>query len=244
DRDTLEHAIDIRFDIRNALQPLGDLGKILEYLQEAETLAARINDQRRLGWVASYLTEHFRMVGNPESAAQAGDRGLTIAQQLADLPLRVVTSLPMGLLYHATGEYRRAIEIFQWVIDHVKGAFFHERFGLFGLPAVHSRSFLAWCLAEIGEFAQGRMFGEEAVRFAEAADQPFSMMYAYLGIGVIYLRSGDLQPAISAFERALELGEFAQIPVGFSYGASYLGYALALVGRTAEGMPLLEQSTS
>jgi class 3 adenylate cyclase/tetratricopeptide (TPR) repeat protein len=243
-RDTLAHAIDVRFDIRNALQPLGDLGKILEYLQEAEILAARINDQRRLGWVASYLTEHFRMVGNPESAAEAGERALTIARQLADLPLRVVTSLPMGLLYHATGEYRRAIEVFQWIVDHVKGAFFHERFGLFGLPAIHSRSFLAWCLAEIGEFAQGRMFGEEAVRFADTADQPSSMMYAYLGIGVLHLRSGDLQRAISAFERALELGEFAQIPVGFSYGASYLGYALALVGRTAEGVPLLEQSTS
>ena len=244
DRNTLEQAIDVRFDIRNALQPLGDLSQILEYLREAERLAARIDDQRRLGWVAAYLAEHFRMLGDPDSAAEAGERALAIARRLADVPLRVVTNLPLGLLYHATGEYHRAIELFQWNVDQLNGELLHERFGLFGLPSVHSRSFLAWCFAEIGEFAKGRVIGEEAVRFAKATDQPFTMMYGYLGLGVLYLRSGDLHRAIPSLERALELGEFAQIPVGFSYGASYLGYALTLVGRGAEGLPLLEQSAS
>ena len=244
DRHTVEQAIDIRFDIRNALQPLGDLSQILGHLREAERLAAQIDDQRRLGWVAAYLTEHFRMLGDPESAAGAGDRALTIAQQLADLPLQVVTNLPMGLLYHATGEYRRAIEFFQWNVDHLKHDMWNERLGLFGLPSVLSRCFLAWCLAEIGDFDEGRKIGEEAVRLAKAADHPFSMMYAYLGIGVLHLRNGDFQRAILLFERALELDEFAQIPVGSSYGASYLGYALSLVGRAAEGVPLLERTTS
>jgi class 3 adenylate cyclase/tetratricopeptide (TPR) repeat protein len=244
DRNTLEQAIDLRFDIRNALQPLGDLSQILEYLREAERLAALIDDQRRLGWVASYLTEHFRMLGDPDAASEAGERALKIARRLADLPLRVVTNLPLGLLYHATGEYHRAIEVLQWNVDHLKGEQLYERFGLFGLPSVHSRSFLAWCLAEIGEFRTGRAFGEEAVQFAEATDQPFTMMYAHLGIGVLYLRSGDLRQAIPSLEQALELGELTQIPVGFSYGASYLGYALTLAGRGAEGLPLLEQSAS
>src|SRR5262249_38175433 len=58
-RETIEQAIDIRFDIRNALQPLGDLSRILGYLKRAEVLAERLGDERRLGWVASYLTEHY-----------------------------------------------------------------------------------------------------------------------------------------------------------------------------------------
>jgi class 3 adenylate cyclase/tetratricopeptide (TPR) repeat protein len=244
DRATLEQAIDLRFDVRNALQPLGDLGQILEHLREAEQLATRIGDQHRLGWIASYLTEHYRMHGNPAAAAQSGERALSIARELADLPLRVVTNLPLGLLYYGEGRYRRAMEFLQWNIDQLQGDLFHEHFGLFGLPSIHSRSFLAWCLAEVGELARGRTIGEEAVRFAEGARQRFSMMYAYLGIGTIHLRSGELQQAIPTFERALELGELARIPVGFSYGASYLGYALALAGRVKEGLPLLEQSCS
>lgn len=244
DRHTIEQAIDIRFDIRNALQPLGDLSQILGYLREAEQLATKIEDQPRLGWVAAYLTEHFRMLGDPRAAEAVGERALTIAQSISDLPLSVITNLPMGLLYHATGEYRRAIEFFQWNVDQLKGELLHERLGLFGLPSVLSRSFLAWCLAEIGEFREGYVVAEEAVRLAQETDQRFSLVYAYLGIGVLYLRSGDLQRAVSILERAVELGEFTQIPVGFSYGASYLGYALALVGRAAVGIPLLEQSTS
>jgi tetratricopeptide (TPR) repeat protein len=244
DRSTNQLVIDIRFDIRNALQPLGDLGQILEHLHEAERLAKRIDDQDRLGWVASYLTEHFRMHGNPEASAEAGERALTIACRRANLPLRVVTNIPMGLLHHATGDYRRAMEFLQWNVDHLKGDLLRERFGLFGLPAVHSRSFLAWCLAEVGEFARGQAIAEEGLRFAKAAGHTFSMMYGYLGIGVVYLRSGELQRAIAAFERALEFGEAVKIPVGFSYGASYLGYTLALVDRAMEGLPLLERSSS
>ena len=38
-RDTLEQAIDLRFDLRNALLPLGDQARIFDHLREAETLA-------------------------------------------------------------------------------------------------------------------------------------------------------------------------------------------------------------
>ena len=80
------------------------------------------------------------------------------------------------------------------------------------------------------------------MRIGDAADHAFSRVYAYLGTGVLYLRKGELTRAISAFERALTVGETTSIPVGFAYGASYLGYALALAGNHAEGVALLEQT--
>ena len=241
-RQTIEEAIDIHFEIRNALQPLGDLGRILESLREAERLGVQLDDQRRLGWVGSYLAEHFRMLGNPGSAAEAGERALAIARRLEDLPLQVVTNLPMGLLCHNLGEYRQALDFFRWNVTRLEGDLRYERFGLFGLPSVFSRSFLARSLAELGEFAEGILVGDEGVRLAEAAGQPFSRVYAYLGIGALYLRKGDVHRAISVLERALALGQATHIPVGLAYGASYLGYALALADRVSEGLPLLEQT--
>jgi class 3 adenylate cyclase/tetratricopeptide (TPR) repeat protein len=241
-RETLEQAVDLRFDIRNALQPLGDLARITEYLREAEVLATRLDDHSRLGWVASYLAEHYRMLGNTDAAAAAGERALAIARRRDDFALQVVTNMPLGLLYHALGDYRRAMELFQWNVAHLRGGLERERFGLFGLPAVHSRAFLAWCHAELGNFAEGADIAEEGVRIGDAADHPFSRVYAYLGTGVVYLRKGDLTRAISAFERALAIAETTNIPVGFAYGASYLGYALALSGNWVEGVALLEQT--
>jgi tetratricopeptide (TPR) repeat protein len=157
--------------------------------------------------------------------------------------MQVVTNIPMGLLYHAVGDYRRAIEFFQWNVDRLERDSTHERFGLFGLPSVFSRVFLAYCYSELGEFAKANAVVEEAISIATAADHTFSQVYAYLGLGYLHIRKGDFERGIAVLERALELGQFSQIPVAFAYGASYLGYALVHAGRVTEGLALLERTT-
>jgi class 3 adenylate cyclase/tetratricopeptide (TPR) repeat protein len=241
-RETLEQAIDLRFDIRNALQPLGDRPRILEFLRAAERLAVMINDKRRLGWVHSYLTDHFWITGRTDEAAASGERALEIARQLADVPMQVVTNLPLGLLYHTSGDYRRAMQYFEWNIDHLKGPLQQERFGLFVLPSSFSRSFQAWAHADLGEFSKGTAIAEEGVQIAVDAGHAFSSGYAHLGMGVLHLRQGDLTRAIFSLERALAMGAFAEIPVGYAYVAFHLGYALALAGRSNEGLPILEKT--
>jgi class 3 adenylate cyclase/tetratricopeptide (TPR) repeat protein len=243
-RERLEQAIDLRFDIRNVLQPLGDRDRIAGYLGENERLAARLADPRRMGWVQSYLTEHFWILGRYEDAAAAGEKALAIAGQLSNLALQVVTNLPLGLTYHTQGDYRRAMEYFRWNAEHLEGDRARERFGMFVLPAPFSLSFVAWALAELGEFAEGAATGEEALRIAEAAEHPFSCGYAHLGLGVLFLRQGDVRRALRAFERALSAGAFAESPVGFSYVAFHLGYAHALAGRPDDGIPILEQTVT
>ena len=240
--DVIEQAIDLRFDIRNALQPLGDLSRILEYLSEAESLAAGLGDERRLGWVASYLTEHYRMLGDTDRAAAVGRRALDIADRLGDVAMQVVTRLPLGLLYRALGEYRRAVEFLRWNTARLQGDLLRERFGLFGLPSVFSRTFSVQCLAELGEFTEGAVLGAESIRLAEAVDQPFSRVYAYLGVGALYLRKGDFARAIGLLENSVAIARATYIPVGFVYAAPLLGYALALAGRPAEGLPLLQEA--
>jgi class 3 adenylate cyclase/tetratricopeptide (TPR) repeat protein len=242
DTQAAEQSIDVRFEIRNSLQPLGALDEIAECLRDAETLALRIGDRRRLGWISSYFCEHFRMLGSVQKAEDSGNHALVIAKEIGDLSLRVVSNLPMGLLYHALGQYHRAAAIFKWNIDQLGNDRTYDRFGLFGLPSVFSRTFLAYCLAETGEFHQAVIIGDEAMDISMRAEHPFSQVYANLGVGYVSLRKGDFQRAIAALERGLNLSQFAQIPVGFSYGASYLGYALALSGQLAEGIRLLEET--
>ena len=54
---TREQSIDLRFDLRQALVPLGELGRIHDALQEAERLATALDDQPRLGRALSYLSQ-------------------------------------------------------------------------------------------------------------------------------------------------------------------------------------------
>ena len=58
-QDTLAQAIDLRFDLRLALQPLGEYERIFDYLRDAETLAEALGDQRRMGQAAAHLINYF-----------------------------------------------------------------------------------------------------------------------------------------------------------------------------------------
>jgi class 3 adenylate cyclase/tetratricopeptide (TPR) repeat protein len=241
-RNTLELAIDIRFDLRNVLQPLGDRERISDYLREAEALAERLGDIRRIGWVQSYYTEQAWMFGRYAESIAAGERALSIAEEISDLPLQVVTNLPLGLAHHTRGDYHRAMKCFGWNADHLQGELARERFGMFVLPSAFARSFIAWCLADLGRFQEGYAIGQEALQIAEAAKHPFSCGYAHLGLGVLSLRQGEVRLALGSFERGLAAGAFADSPVGFAYVSLHLGYALALSGRVDEGISILEQS--
>jgi tetratricopeptide (TPR) repeat protein len=88
--------------------------------------------------------------------------------------------------------------------------------------------------------------GEDVVHLAEALaeamDHPFSLSTAYWGVGHLYLRHGDLDKAIPAFERALEVSQVGHIRLFFPWYASQVGYTYALAGRVAEALPLLEQA--
>lgn len=98
------------------------------------------------------------------------------------------------------------------------------------------------CLAECGEFAAGIACGEDALQVAEAVDQPNSLVMAHFGIGVLYLRKGELQKAIPVLERGLQLCQIGNLPIRFASIASALGYAYALSGRTTDAIPLLERA--
>ena len=113
-----------------------------------------------------------------------------------------------------------------------------------GLPAVLSRVYLSWSLAEMGGFAEGTIRGEEGVRIAEAIDHPFSLIWASAGIGKLYLNKGDFHRSILWLERGLGLCQAWDIPSLFPTVAGNLGTAYALFGRVAEALPLLEQVAS
>jgi tetratricopeptide (TPR) repeat protein len=242
DRTRAELAIDLRFDLRNALQPLGDRTRIAKYLAEAEQLADRLGDRRRMGWVQSYLTEQFWMLGRYAESAAAGEVALGAARELDDLPLQVVTNLPLGLAYHTQGNYLAANRYFGWNAKQLRGELAGERFGMFVLPSAFARSFMAWGLAETGEFADAQIAGEEALQVAEDSDHPFSIGYAHLGLGVVALRQGHFRHAIRSFQRSLAAGAFADSPVGFAFVALHLGYALSFDGDAMEGISMLEES--
>src|SRR5207247_10267878 len=70
-RETIEQGIDLRLDLRNSLLPLGEVRRVFDHLCEAEILAERIGDQRRLGWISAFIAGHFWWSSDLDRAVRA-----------------------------------------------------------------------------------------------------------------------------------------------------------------------------
>jgi tetratricopeptide (TPR) repeat protein len=241
-RATHEQAIDLWLALGSALQPWGDWGRLLACLHEAESLAAALDDPRRLGQVSARLSRHFYFRGAYDQSIAAAQRALVLATADGDVVLRALANLRLGLAYGTQGDYRRAIDCLRQTVASLDGAQRRERFGLFILPAVLSCAHLAWWYAELGMLAEGRTFGDEGLQIAEAVAHPASLMMASWGIGLWALRQGALHRALPLLERAIGICQEADLPVYFPRVAAALGAAYTLGGRVADAIPLLTQT--
>ena len=243
-REMREQAIDLRFDLRNALQPLGEFGSILERLYEAEALAAALPDPNRLGRVAAYLADYFRLTGDQDQAIQWGKRALAVAGEIGDVGLQIVATTWLGQIYFAKADYGQAVTLLRRNLQLLVGELAGQRFGMPQPPAIHSRTCLAWCLSELGEFSEAIALGDEAVAMVGTVDHPLSRAVAHAGLGWAYLRRGHADKAIAALEQGLDAVRTGNSPLWFPRLASTLGSAYGLAGRLTEAVSLTEAAVA
>ena len=204
-RETLEQAIDLRFDLRTALFPLGEFERIFGCLREAEGLARTLDDQRRLGQMSVYMCHNLWMTGHPTEALAFGQNAQAIAESLGDVPLQVTGNLYLGVACLGTGDYRRAEDLLLKVLQLLEGDLSRERFGLAGFPAVMARGYLTWVFADRGKFKEGIAHGQEGIRLAEALDHPYSLAFACWSLAYLQIIRGELSHAVRLLERGLAL---------------------------------------
>ena len=238
----LERAVDLQFDLRSVLQSLGEFKAMRERLETARADVETLGDPWRLGRLSAYLCDNYRVMGEHDRAVEWGQRALAIADSLADLELQVTANTYLGQISLASGGYQDAIPRFTRNIASLTGDYTDKRFGSPQPRSVHSRTCLAWCLAELGEFPAARAVAEEAVEIARSLDHPLSLVTAYFGIGYVLVRKGDLAPALAILEPALEMTRAGHSPVWFPRIASLLGASYSLAGRPHQGRPLVEEA--
>jgi len=242
-RATLEQAIDIRFDLRNALYPLAQLGRIEGCLREAQALAGRLEDQRRLGWVSAYMCSHHWATGghagDVRTFAQAVE---TIAETLGDTPLQIAAQYYLVTACHIAGDYRGTEHFGRRLMQSLEGHPARERFGVAIFPAVLCRVWLTFALSERGLFDDADAHGHEAIRVAEALDSPYSLGWAFLGLAHLQSARGELSQAARLFERAVAQCRDWSFTLLSPMAMAPLGHVYALSGRPEEGVSWLQQA--
>jgi tetratricopeptide (TPR) repeat protein len=237
----VERAIDLRVDLRGAIFPLGEIQRGLTYLREAEALARQLDDPRRLGWISAYTTNQVWMIGDSTNGNAFGEQALAIAEKLRDRPLQLVATYYLGANLITRGDYRLTQALFQRVADWVADDPM-ERCGMTGFPAGISRAYIAWSLAERGEFDRAIRTGQEGIVIADRIDHPFTMTWARWGLVNSYLIKGDHEPALGLLKRMHGLVRDWNLGVWSAFLPWATGWAHTLSDRGAEALAFLEQA--
>ena len=240
--DTQELAIDLRFDSRTAFVPLGEFERIFDALQQAETLAVALGDQRRLGEACGYLCHVLWMTGRLGEGLSYGQRAQALAESLGDLPLQVLGNLQLGATLAWMGSFARAEACLLRVLQLLDGDAGARQFSLAGASAVATRAYISQVYAAVGRFEEGRVHAEEAIRLAKVQERAFDLVNARLCLISLLLSQGEFARVIERLEpQQAPPGEWA--PTIFPVrAAAALGRAYAQCGRLAEGIALIEKA--
>jgi len=103
---------------------------------------------------------------------------------------------------------------------------------------------LNWGFADRGKFKEGIVHGQEGLRLAEALDHPYSLASACWILAHLHIARGELSHAVRLLERGVALSRERNLASFSVMSTGSLGYAYALSGRVAEGIPLLEHALS
>ena len=239
-----EEAIDVRFDLRGALWPLGEVDSMGKVLAEAGDLARDLNDQRRQGLVAVARCHYFFITSRHADAVSAGEEALSLARATGNHAIERDATLYMGIVHGAMGRYGRAVELLEATLSVYESTDkkLSARERIVSRPT--ARTYVARYLAELGELRRAADHANAGMRAAESEANPWLLATCYFGMGSVDLRRGDFPAAISSLERAVELCRSHHVQSWFPASAASLGYAYANAGRAIEGLTLLEQAVA
>ena len=228
--------------------------RLLHHAFRAELWSKAMAHLRNLGETVSATEIDQVMGGGPESPGQlwwageheraikAAERDLAVGVSFSDFPARLVATCRLGQVNHTLGNYAHAADLLRQSVASLRADLVTERFGMTALPSVWARSWLALSLAERGEFAAGTAVGDEGLRIAEDAHDPYSRAQAAFGLGTLYLTQGRPAEAIQALEQGLVIARLENISFLVPFITGPLGAAYALAGQSDRGISLLEQT--
>jgi tetratricopeptide (TPR) repeat protein len=202
-------------------------------------MAEKLGDEQRLARVYTYLINYYYMKGEPELAIEYGERCLRIGTAIDDSALQALARGYLGYSCHAQGKYRRAEAILTQNIEALEGAWAQGEGTQESISYVTSSGWLAFTLAELGEFEAARGYLERVHQVAETSGHAYTQTIARTLAGLVWMRRGQLDRALALLQKSLDACREKNLDVWRPIPSSLLGLTCMLLGRADEGLRLL-----
>ena len=240
-RDTIEGMIDVKLALRNALLSVGEVATVLQHLRDAAVLCDAIGDRGRAAWICAYMSTALWSMGRYSEAVETTLHTQQLAREIGDRQLRVYSDMALTLIYHSLGRYTDGIIAGTTAADAQSGDRLLERFNIPSLPSVAARTWLVSCLAELGEFARAAPLAREALEVARKVGEPWTLVNAYLGLGILHIREGGIGTAIETLDDGLEICRRFNIDVWLGPIALLRGHVATVEGGLDDALTFLSR---
>jgi len=242
--DNLRRAVDLRFELRNALLPSFETDRILRCLDELDPILARLGDKQRSAQYAAFRCNHHFLIGQQRRAIEFGETGVQLARECGDRVVLGQSLFRLAQSHQALGDYRQAISLLEQGLEFNANELHHDRNYLSIIPSVLNRTWLAIALVECGDFSTGMRQARSALEIAEGAKHQLSELLGWLSIGYVLSGKGEIEGAVGALERGLDLCDRWSFRVWRARLVSDLGVAYARLGQAEKGLQLATQAVS
>jgi len=234
--------IDLRLALRAPLGATGAVDKMVQRLAEAEALAKDLGDEWRLGATKISQAFAFNSSGDLDSAEEAGEAGLAIAERIDDDQMRLAGSYHLAQSYMWSGKFDRVRELLLPGEARVARTFRTERPGTAGTISVLWFGMLGAAEAYMGDFEDSARHVDAAVKIADELRRPYDQAIArwYKGFSISYGGAHDV--ALEWLQDAYRRSKQAQIEFLIPVVATSLGNVYASLGRTDEAVTVLEDA--
>ena len=237
-------AIDIRLDLCSPNLQLGRLDEVRRWCQEAEALGKPLGDQGRLAQVYSHLSNYHYMKGEPDTATEFSRVCLTMAPEAVDNSLPHAPRQYLGTCYHVMGRYDEAAAVLGEHVEAIERGDEFTRLGPTNLSYVSSCGWLAFTLAEQGEFRRAHEVAAKATRAAAMAGHAYVKAIASTFVGLVWHSQGEIERAVPILQQGLEMCLERHLHVWRPIVGALLGHACVLQGRVPHGLDLLTDAAS
>ena len=195
--------IDLRLEARTVLWRLGRVDRMTRLFADAETVASRLADPRRLNAIYAFLLQYHWAMGEHDRALEYAARCLDAASALGDRGLAIVGNLYLGHIHQATGDIERGLTPLTRNLEMLAADPAVEQAGISGLPYPMSCAWAALLLTDRGDFDEAERVLADGEGVARRTEHAYSLAVAEAARGNLAAVRGDAPAAIVISESAL-----------------------------------------
>lgn len=222
------------------LMQAGEIEKMKPHLPRALELARRQNRPDRISGALTSLGTVSWFEGRYQDSRAECEEALAIAENLNSLPMMFGAKFMLASALWGLAEVERAIALQFELRAMLIGKLETARLGSIAIPSVMVGSYISWFMMEVGRYAEGLPYAEQALEIAMREGDPYSEIMVRNGLGRNLVKLKRSEEAVGCLEIAVELiGRFGYDAIR-PHVTGNLATALARCGEAARAVRLVE----